>query len=366
MKIVQVIPVFDVAGAEIMCENLIYELNRTGNRVTAVSLYSRTSDITKRLEQSGVHVYYLDKRPGFDPTLYKKLAKIFTDERPDVIHTHLYASKYVFPVAAKLKLGVVHTIHSLAHKDNSRSGRLINRFYFKHGKVTAVALGNSVKESMIREYGLSAEDIPTVHNGIDLSKCIQKSEYGIEGSFKILHIGRFSEAKNHYGLIRAFAEFHSRHTDSELKLIGDGETRRETEKYVIEHGLSSCVSFTGVTNNVFPYLAECDIFTLPSLYEGIPMTLIEAMGTGLPIVASAVGDICDMLDNTSSLLVEPRTDEIANAFEAYYLDEGLRKLHGTEALRRSAKFSVEEMARNYTELYKCRYRNGKNKPEIQT
>lgn len=359
MKIVQVIPVFKMAGAEIMCENLIYELLHLGNQVTAVSLYSETSDITKRLEQHGVCIHYLGKHSGFDPSLFKKLSKIFKDEQPDIIHTHLYASKYVFPCAAKLHIGVVHTIHNLAHKDNSRSGRLINKFYFKHGNVTPVALGTAVKESIIREYGLKESDIPTVCNGIDLSKCIIKTDYSIDGNFKILHIGRFSEQKNHYGLIRAFDKFHSKHNNSELWLIGDGETKKETEEYVGEHGLSSCVSFVGLSDNVFPYLASCDIFALPSLYEGVPMTLIEAMGSGLPIVASPVGGVCDMLNRNSSLLVRPDIDEIADAFEAYYSDEELRKRHGHEALKLSAAFSAEQMARNYSEVYRRRYQNGK-------
>lgn len=359
MKIVQVIPAFKVAGAEIMCENLINELLRFGNQVTAVSLYNETSDITKRLDECGVRIHYLGKRSGFDPSLFKKLTKIFKDEQPDIIHTHLYASKYVFPCAAKLHIGVIHTIHNLAHKDNSRSGRIINKFYFKHGNVTPVALSTVIKESIMQEYGLKESSISTVCNGIDLSKCIIKTNYGIEGNFKILHIGRFSEQKNHYGLIRAFDKFHSKHGNSELWLIGDGETKKETEEYVFEHRLSSCVNFVGISDNVFPYLAACDIFALPSLYEGVPMTLIEAMGSGLPIVASPVGGVCDMLSGSSSLLVRPNVDEIADAFEAYCSDEELRKRHGHEALKLSVAFSAEQMARNYSEVYRHRYQNGK-------
>ena len=190
-----------------------------------------------------------------------------------------------------------------------------------------------------------------VFNGIDLSRCIPKTDYSVNGNFKILHIGRFSEQKNHIGLVKAFKLFHDKHADSELGLIGDGEKKAEIEKYVEDNGLTSAVKFLGLQNNVYGYLNDADIFTLPSNYEGIPMTLIEAMGTGLPIVATAVGGVPDMLDEESALLVNVNDSAIAVAYEKYYLNEELRICHGISAAGLSKRFSSREMASRYCEFY---------------
>ena len=79
-----------------MCENLIYELVNLGHQVVAISLYSFKTAITERLENSGINIVYLDKKPGFDFSMFWKIKKIIKDYTPDIIHTHLYVTKYVF------------------------------------------------------------------------------------------------------------------------------------------------------------------------------------------------------------------------------------------------------------------------------
>ena len=111
MKIIQVIPFFCFGGAEIMCENLVYELKSKDNDVLVVSLYKKETDITKRLESKGVRIVYLNKKPGFDVTMFFKLFNLFNKEHPDIIHTHIDAAKYAFPVATLLKIKVIHIIH---------------------------------------------------------------------------------------------------------------------------------------------------------------------------------------------------------------------------------------------------------------
>ena len=96
---------------------------------------------------------------------------------------------------------------------------------------------------------------------------------------------------------------------------------------------------------------DADVFALTSNYEGMPMTLIEAMGTGLPIVATRVGGIPDMLDDDSALLVPVDTDAVAEAFEKYYDDEMLRRNYGQAAANRANQFSAQAMAENYLKLY---------------
>lgn len=352
MKIIQVMPFFGLGGAEIMCENLVYELKKMGHEVIVVSLYNNQTPITERLENAGTDIRYLNKKNGFDISMFKKLYKLFKQEKPDVIHTHIYTTKYVFSIAAQLKIRVVHTVHSIAEKENGKLARKLNKFFFKHCHVIPIALSELIRDSIVKEYNIDENKIPVIYNGIDLSKCQTKTDYSVYGNFKILHIGRFSEEKNHIGLLKAFNIFHDKHPDSELWLIGEGKNKTETEQYVKENELVAAVKFLGQQSNVYGYLHDADIFTLPSLYEGIPMTLIEAMGTGLPIVATKVGGVPDMLDDESALLVPVDTEAIVEAFEKYYTNAELRGKHGRAALSLAIKFSSETMAESYINAYK--------------
>lgn len=351
MKIIQVIPHLSLGGAENMCESLVYELKALGHEVIVISLYRKETAITQRLQAEGIDLRYLDKKLGLDFSMFKKLASVFKAEKPDIIHTHLAVTKYVFPVAARQKIKVVHTIHSVATKELPKAERWLNRFFYKKHKAIPVALSNQIQKTALDEYRLPSNHIPVILNGVNLSKCRPKQCYTVNGSFKILHVGRFEEVKNHSGMIDAFEIFHAKHPDSELHFVGDGTKRPLITQVVQEKNLSNAVVFHGLQANVHEFLSRADIFTLPSLYEGIPLSIAEAMGTGLPIVATAVGGIPDMLDDKSALLVPVDTEKIATAFEKYYEEEELRKRHGLAALARSKQFSSEIMAEKYIEIY---------------
>ena len=140
--------------------------------------------------------------------------------------------------------------------------------------------------------------------------------------------------------------------DCKLHLVGDGDLRLEIEQLVAQLQLNEAVIFHGMQSDVHPYLQSADVFVLSSSYEGMPMTIIEAMGTGLPIVASAVGGIPDMIrDGQSSLLVQPEPEEIANAILMMLRDASLREKLGRTAREDSVRFSAEYMAREYCKVY---------------
>lgn len=357
MKVIQVMPEFALAGAEIMCENLVYGLCKKGVETVVVSFYDYHSAITDRLEQSGVKIIYLNKKPGLDISIYNKLYKVFKTEKPDVIHTHRYTTRYVIPVAVRARIKYrVHTVHNVAQKESGKIGRILNKFFFKCCHTVPVALSDLVQESICKTYKMKFERVPIVFNGINLGKCIPKTDYHSKEKIKILHIGRFMEQKNHKGLIKAFALFHKQYPQSVLQLIGVGEKRKEIEGLVETLGLLDCVEFLGLQSNVYEYLHNADIFTLPSLYEGIPVTLIEAMGTGIPIVATKVGGVPDMLkDKENALLTEVDSEKIAEAFFKLANDEDMRMRLGKKVKKESEKFSAQIMTERYLEIYEGKH-----------
>ncbi len=354
MKILQVIPYFCFGGAEIMCENLIYAQKALGHDVVAVSLYGERTPIAERMERSGVRILYLDKKLGLDVSMVPKLCRIMRQERPDVVHTHLDVIKYAAAAAKLAKVKVcVHTVHSVADREcEGRIQKIINKTYFHWGLSVPVALSLEIQDSIAVFYDLDKAKIPVIRNGIDLSRCVPKEDYRTGDMVTLLHVGRFDVPKNHGGMLRAFQKLHAAHPECRLRLLGDGDLRPDMEKLAGELGILDAVEFCGMQSDVHPYLHNADIFTLPSIYEGNPMTIIEAMGTGLPIVATMVGGIPDMLENEEDALLVPcQEDAICGAWQRLLDSEELRMRLGQKAKRNSLRFSAGHMAEQYCSVY---------------
>lgn len=357
MKILQIIPGFWVGGAEVMCKNLLLSLQAQGHACVAVSLYNEPTPMSQELEEAGIKLYYLDKKLGLDLSMVTKIAAIIRQERPEAVHSHLDSIKYA---AAAAKLAGVkkcfHTIHSLAQKEcEGTLQKIINTTYFRLGLSVPVALSSEVRESIAAFYGLSPEKIPVIPNGIDLGKCLPKEDYQAGETFELLHVGRFDIPKNHEGMLRAFRLLLIDCPNCRLTLVGDGDLRPQIEKTISDLDLSGCVTLAGMQKNVYPYLQKADIFTLPSVYEGNPMSIIEAMGSGLPIAASNVGGIPDMVrDGETAILFDPTPQAICQGWKQLLSDESLRRRLGQNARKDSIRFSAATMAERYVEIFEAR------------
>lgn len=355
IKVMHILPNLGLGGAEIMVENLAIA-SKIDFDVRVISLYDYQSPITERLENHDIPVYYLGKQKGFDLKVFFRLYKLFKQEKPDVIHTHLYIMPYAVIAAIMARVpGRIHTIHSLANREVGKLLRRVYRLFYQYCEVVPISISPFVKKSVINEYRISKDQVPMIFNGIDLNRCIKKNDYVTKkNQITILHIGRFSEEKNHAGLIDSFKIVHDElpYINIRLQLIGSGVTEEMVRTRVKELNLEGCVDFLGLKSNVYPYLNAADIFVLPSIWEGMPITLIEAMGTGLPIVATKVGGIPDMItNNVTGLLVDVESEAIANALIRLIKDEQLRVRIGNAARDYSKNFSVQVMKDQYAGLY---------------
>ncbi len=354
MKIIQIIPQFGFGGAETMCENLSIELKRQGHSITVISLFNLKSAITERIENEGIEVIYLDKKKGLDISIIRKLYSILKKIKPDVVHSHLYVQKYTMWSSIFLNIKKrIHTVHNVADKESGRIDRFINKINYKFFKTIPVALSEEVQETICNTYKVNKKIVPIVFNGSDLTKCIVKENYEIENTFKILHIGRFAKAKNHAMLIRIFEQLKKEIPNAELNLIGQGDLLEDIKKMVNEKKLEKSVKFLGVKNECYSNLVAADLFLFPSIYEGMPMVLIEAMGTGLPIIASKVGGVPDMIkDKHSGILVDLDEQEILKSVIELSNNKEYREKIGKQAVLEAEKYSSKYMAEKYVEIYK--------------
>lgn len=359
MKILQFMPEFGIAGAETMCENLSTGLMKKGHDVTVVSLYTYESSITKRLKERGIDILFLDKKPGFDFNMFRKIRSVIKKIKPDVIHTHRYVAQYVIPASLGLNIKVkIHTVHNIALKENTPLARKFNKFFFHFCGLVPVALTKLIKETIVEEYNLKGFAIPVIYNGVPLENCIKKTSYSIGETINLLHIGRYSEQKNHIEMIKAIVYLHNKYRNIRLHLFGDGPLKGIISDCIAKHKAANYIIEHGLCDNPYKHFSDADIFLLPSKYEGMPMTLIEAMGTALPIVASNVGGIPDMIkDKENGLLCSPIAEDIAQKIEKLILDQRLREQLGCNAILKANDFTSQKMTEQYLNLYAKSLRN---------
>lgn len=335
-----------------MCANLAIELKKMEHDVLVVSLYSLKTYIVDEMIGNGIRFVSLGKKGGIDFSFFFKLARLIHKEKPDVVHSHLYATKYaqflasIFGVRTK-----VFTIHNEASKDGTRIDHCLNRFLLKFCNVIPVTLSHDLIDSSCKVYGPKLRQMPVVFNGIPLDKCQPVVGYPSEAK-KFLHVGRFMTAKNHKNLIEGFVKAKKTCPSIELFMYGEGPLQSEIMQLVEKYEAASYIHYCGISSDIYSIMHGMNVFLLPSLWEGFPMTLVEAMGTGMPIIASNVGGIPNMLKNNhSALLIEPNSESITESIVAMYNDSSLRERLGRNALEDSAKFSSKGMALSYLKVY---------------
>ena len=245
---------------------------------------------------------------------------------------------------------IIYTVHNLADKEQSLISGLYSKNKYRNNKIIPVGISPIVTESICKRYKLQKVD--TIFNGIYLDKYIPKRDYTIEENIVILNIARFAQQKNHIRLLRVFKHILSEFSNATLRLIGEGELLEKVKSEACRLGIENHVEFYGIREDIEMQMNKADIFVLSSDYEGMPITLIEAMASAIPIVSTNVGGIPDMLeDEISAMLTECDELQMAQAIISLLKDKSKRQRLGNAALINSKKFSNITMAKKYEKIY---------------
>jgi glycosyltransferase involved in cell wall biosynthesis len=201
--------------------------------------------------------------------------------------------------------------------------------------------------------GLRTTVIPNGVASMDRSRFARPPELRAD-KFNLLIAGRLDLVKGHHVAIAALAEA-GLPPDVHMCIVGDGPRERELRALAGAPGLAPRVHLLGFRRNIYDYIAYCDVLLMPSLHEGLPYTLLEAMALGVPIIASRVGGLAEVLeDEVTALLVEPRDPAaLAAAVRRLKDDPSLGARIGTQAQSvQRAKYSLEAMAASYLAVYR--------------
>jgi glycosyltransferase involved in cell wall biosynthesis len=342
-----------------MAAALARELQARGHRVTVASMYAaRGTWIEAELAAAGVPTIFLGKRRGPDVRMVWRLARAVAEVRPDLVHTHMYALKYAFPALWARRCAAVHTFHSLAEREADPLTGIAHAIAFRAG-VVPVAIGEAVADSVLARYGARP---PVIANGIPVAdfrphpsaRAEVRAALGVPGDAPVfLMVGRFAAPKDQPSLIRAFSSGRLQALGAHLLLAGDGPGRSESEALARSLGVHRRVRFLGVRGDVPRLLAAAVAFVLVSRWEGSPVSVMEAMAAGRPVVATAVGCIPELVVGAAGRLVTPGDGAaLEAALHALASDRAAACAAGTAAGRIACeRFDVSTTADAYERVY---------------
>jgi glycosyltransferase involved in cell wall biosynthesis len=306
--------------------------------------------LAEEIEACGVPVTALREPDGLRPGLVLKLAALLRSKRIAILHTHDERPHiYGTPAAWLASVGrVIHTRHSMGVNLTGRQARVVNVLARLADHFVCVSRDGAARA---RSAGLGANKVGLVWNGIDLARF---RATGPCADGPAVTVARVNPEKDVANLVRAAAQVSHTDTAFRVEVAGDGPCLPEVRRLAEELHVADTVRFRGVVRDIPSLLAGASLFVLPSLNEGISLTLLEAMAVGLPVVATRVGGTPEAVeDGVTGLLVPPGdSDALASAIRRLRADPALARRLGAAGRQRVERhFDVVRMVRAYEALY---------------
>ena len=337
-------------------------VNAHDRRLVSSAIVScKPSDSLREQVANDVPVFEFDRRDGNDPRIILQLMRLFRHERPDVVHTHSWGTLCEGLVAAKLARVpfVVHGEHGTM--DLRPMNRRVQRWAWgRFDRVLSVS--SRLAEKMAREVGFDAVRIDVIRNGIDVDRFAPgrrieaRRVLGIASDEIVVGtLGRLVPVKDHANLLAAIARLKAQGAQFKLLIVGDGPLRADLEAMALANGLGDTVQFLGARADAHLVLAAMDVYVSSSESEGLSNTIIEAMATGLPVVATRVGGADELVDEgvTGRLVPAQNPDALAGGLAELLRDTARRTRYGTAGRQRAEhEFSLRHMVSGYEAIYR--------------
>ncbi len=374
---------FDVGGLENGVVNLINRLPEQRWRHVVIALDETAPNFCRRIQRRDVETIALRKAPGHLAREYPRLTKLIRGLRPSIVHTRNLAALEACVPAFLAGVPVrVHGEHGWDVGDfagASRRHRWVRRLY-RPFVSRYVALSQHLSRYLVDRVGIRAAAVSQIHNGVDTIRfspvaggrgAIEGSPFALRNEWLIGTVGRLQVVKDQTTLARAFVralELDPRARERlRLVVAGDGPLREAMMQVLRDARAESLAWFAGSRDDVPTLLRGLNCFVLPSLAEGISNTLLEAMASGLPIVATEVGGNSELIADRREGRLVPAAhfERMAGAILEYFHDPVLAQQHGQAARARAERqFSLERMIAGYSGVYESELaRAGRRVPE---
>lgn len=339
--------------------NYLQAINKDGLQMDLVSINHPSQQYIDIVENNGGHLFVIERSMSGIFKYWLKLRKLISHENYDIVHIHGNSHTVVLELSAAWAAGCkVRIVHS--HNTNCEHN-FIHKFFkplFDNLVTYRLACGKEAGRWM---YG--NKPFIVLNNGVDTNKFSYRGESRIKirhqlnidsKCFVLGHVGYFYEVKNHRQIINVFEILYHRNENMRLILIGDGVLKEEMQHLLEVKGLSDVAFLTGNISNVDEYLNAMDAIIMPSLFEGLPLTLIEEQANGLPCIVS--DNITREADKTGNLHFLSLTEPLsvwADCIE--HLQDGKsrkdRSLNAIEQIKEKG-YDIQEEAKVLKKIYK--------------
>ena len=360
LNVLELTTTLEVGGTERMLSYLARGLDAAKFNVTVACL-KHGGPIADELSRAGVSVVSLRMKSKLDYAVAFRLYRLLRERRIDILHSYLFHANLLSRIVGRLARVPVIISSERTMGFEGRHRLLINRLT---SPLADAYTGNAeaVRQFMISEIGLPEGRTVVIHNGVDLKRFdievdrnAVRKRLGLSPTDVVCaSVARLDEQKGISYLIEAARKVVEEKPDTRFIIVGDGPLRKSLEGLSTRLGLEEHVLFLGARNDVAEILKASDVFVLPSLWEGFPNVVLEAMASGLPVVATKTSGTPEAVaDGDTGLLVEPKDAQgLAEAIRTMVSDEQQRRAMGARGKKRVMElFSLEKMITANEELY---------------
>jgi glycosyltransferase involved in cell wall biosynthesis len=362
ITVCQLLHSLNVGGAEILAARLARRLRGSFRFVFAC--LDEIGPLGEELQREGFRVHELHRKPGLDLSCPMRLSRLLHTERVDIVHAHQY-TPFFYSLAARLggtRRPILFTEHGRHQPDFPRPKRIIANRLLLSRRDRVVGVGNAVREALIANEGLPKRRVEVLYNGVDVdafaaqtNRTAARAALGAaENEFVIIQVARLDYLKDHATALRTIARVVAKSPQTRLVLVGDGPESTTIESQVRELKIDDNVRLLGTRSDVDRLLPGADVFLLTSASEGIPLTVIEAMAAGLPVVGTDVGGMNEVVADNATGFLTPAKDDAALANRLLRLagDPNLRQHMGAAGRARAKDlFDEPRMCAEYQRLY---------------
>jgi glycosyltransferase involved in cell wall biosynthesis len=320
--------------------------------------------MTERAEAAGLPVWIMPLRPGLDLAWVFAFARRLRRERIDVFHSHEFAMNVFGGAAALLaRVPALSTIHGRSYA-SERTRRVLAYRALRRLGIPIIAVSEDLAGFLAQALKLARSSLAVVHNGIPLPPLVPAAErtarraaarsaIGVPADGPLLvAVGNLYPVKDHATLLRAFAQL----PGARVAIAGRGEEEARLRELAAELGLSDRLHLLGLRDDIETVLAAGDVFVQPSLSEGLPLAVLEAMAASLPVVATRVGGVAEAVEDGETGYLVPSADPAGLAAALRRVLEASDRGAAFGALgrrRAETEFSVAVMADRYRALYRA-------------
>lgn len=346
-KVLIILPGFAIGGAENMVYELSNHINPENFDVSVLCYCGKQNTSLEKKAEDRIDVHYVNCAGTVTPQKIHAVLREIDKIRPDVVHAHMGGALYAALWTLKKRKPLVVTIHTTPQKAFSKPVERVLRFRMKFGRCRLVAVSEENKRLADQYFKLKVP-CEFVNNGVDLKRFYHK-EHEL---FTFINVARQDDNKNQKMLIEAFKKVHKICSNTKLILVGDGPNHEMLQALCGELGVQDDVLFTGNIANAEDYYAISDVYVQTSHREALPMSILEAMAAGLPIISTNVGGIKDVVKQNGYLIKDNNSDALIERMsELYNMTEDNQSRLSNQSRGLVDEFSATKMARKYENIF---------------